>query len=400
MKLWQKLIYMFIETITMLYGVIFQHVRFRYNRFRIPKGPIFVLSNHHSNWDPLYLAPMFYFKYIRFIAHDELFQNPFYSFVIKTCLGQVRRGMDEADPKPIFDLMRIAKKGGSVGLFPEGDIDMFGKTLPFEKSVAKLAKSIKLPIVLTRITGAHLRAPRWRHFPYASKITYSVTDVIKPEQIETLSLDELYQRIYKGIHADEMLYQRHAKIVQIGFDRAKWLELGLFMCPSCKQLETLTTKNNDIYCTSCDFHAHFNRFSFFSYEGTPYFTSTPTWDEWQRSELAKRFDQSVSDELLTSPLMHTFTCKVGEYFTDIPSGQSRLTLYRDRLVVTDEMAHHECVIPLSELTYAQLRYKDVLEIRHGALRYRFSTKQRIWSAYLWKTALIHLMKIKSPTDQK
>lgn len=391
MKLWQRVIYVIIETFTMLYGVIFQHVRFRFKGYRIPKGPIFVLSNHHSNWDPLYLAPMFYFKFIRFIAHDELFQNWFYSFVIKTCLGQVRRGMDEADPKPIFELMRIAKKGGSIGLFPEGDIDMFGQTLPFEKSVAKLAKSIKLPVVLTRITGAHIRAPRWRKYPYASKITYSVTDVIKPDQIASMSLDELYQRIYHGIHADEMLYQRHAKIVQIGFDRAKWLELGLFMCPQCKQLETLTSKNNDIYCSSCSFSAHFNRYSFFSYKGTPYFTSTPTWDAWQRQELIQRLNQPSSETILTSPVMDMFTCMVGEYFTTEPVGQVVLTLQHDCLCINNTRSSQTTIIPFSDLKYAQLRYKDVLEIRSGAQRYRFSTKQRIWSAYLWKIALNHLM---------
>lgn len=387
MKWWQKIIYLIIETLTLIYGVVFQHVRFQYRGHKIPKGPIFVLSNHHSNWDPLYLAPMFYLKFIRFIAHDELFQNKFYSLIIKTCLGQVRRGMDEADPKPIFDIIRIAKKGGSVGLFPEGDIDMFGRTLPIEKSVAKLAKTIKLPLVLTRITGAHLRAPRWSKLPYASKITYGVTDVISPHVIETLSVDELYERILKGIQANEMLYQEKAKITQIGFGRAEWLELGLFMCPKCQSLESLHSKNNTLTCSSCDFRTRFNRHSFFTYPHESYFKTTTSWDDWQKNELLKKIPTDPSAVFLVSPLLAAQQCSIGEYFDGSIFDYITLKLYNNKMIIQSSSNKDTLVIKLDDIKYAQLRFKDVLEIRYQNTRYRFFTSQIKWSAYLWKTAI-------------
>ncbi len=387
----QAITYSIFKVIFSFYFYVCQHVRFKRNGFKIPKGPIVFISNHHSNWDGLYMNVMFPSRIIHFVAHDELFKNKFLRFFSGTVLGEIKRGATHQDITPIREMMKYLKRGKSIGIYPEGDIHMFGRTLPIENSIAKLVKKFKCPVVILSLTGAHLRATRVAKYPYHSHITYSVNDVILPNELEAMEIDNLHERIVNGITVDEMKWQRTARVKQYGKKRAEWMELGLFMCPKCHKLETLKSKNCTVYCKECDFEAKLDHYSFFHANCDMPFDCTSLWDDWQLSELRKIcFDKQDDEIILKVEDIDVAYTKLGEFFKK-PFDRADLVLYNDRITYQTKKDSVVHTIYLKDMDRAFLQYKDVLEIIVDEDRLRFYTKRWKWSAYLWTKAVEYLL---------
>lgn len=378
------------------YVVIFQHVRFRKNGYKVPKGPVLFLSNHVTNWDPFYLNCMFFTRIIRFIAHDEMFQNKFFAWFSKNILGEVCRGRTDESISDVLEMKRLIKSGATLGLYPEGDIDMFGRTLPIGISVAKFARLLGVPVVLTKVQGACIRAPRWADKARHAHITYSITDVIYPSELKNTPVNELYERILSGIVVDEYAYQKEIKVKQFPAPkRAEWLELGLFYCPSCGKFETLTSKGDKIYCKSCDFKAKYDRYSMIESVTSPLSFNLPTeWDDLQKKVLCEKLASYADDKpFLIANDLDYYCVSQTEYFKK-PIAKATLKLYKDRLEIAFDNELQSQTIQMKDIRKATLQYKDVLEIQYDNIRIRFQTKERKWSAYLYALTIDYLIKAK------
>ena len=385
--------YFFMKPFIWIYSVVFQGVRFRRNGYKIPKGPVLFLSNHVTNWDPFYLNCMFFSRIIRFIAHDELFQNKFFAWFSKNILGEVCRGRTDESISDILEMRRLVKSGATLGLYPEGDIDMFGRTLPIGESVAKFARLLGIPVVLTKVQGACIRAPRWADKPRRAKITYSITDIIAPNELKSTSVNELYERILRGIAVDEYAYQKQLQYKQFpASKRAEWLELGLFYCPSCGKLETLTSKGDKVYCKACGFQAKYNRYSMLEpVSGSLPFQLLTEWDDEQKKVLCERLDlHTDTAPFLVADHLDYYRVERRGYFKK-PICKVNLKLYKDRLEITFDDGAKVQTIPMKDIRQASLQYKDVLEIHYGDYRIRFQAKDRKWSAYLYALTINRLI---------
>ena len=395
---WVKILricfYALMKPLVWFYVVVFQHVRFRRNGYKLPKGPVLFLSNHVTNWDPFYLNVMFFNRIIRFIAHDELFQNKFFAWFSKNILGEVCRGKTDESVSDVLEMKRLVKSGATLGLYPEGDIDMFGRTLPIGVSVAKFARLLGIPVVLTKVQGACIRAPRWADRARHAHITYSITDIIYPEELKRMPVNNLYQRILDEISVDEYAYQKELQYKQFPAPkRAEWLELGLFYCPNCGKLETLTSKGDKLICIQCGFQAKYNRYCELEPINVPLDKTLLTeWDDRQKQVLYERLDcYKDATPFLTAENLDFYQVAEEEYFKK-PIGRCALKLYKDKIELVFSDGTPTKIIPMQEIKRAILQYKDVLEIRLGGSRMRFQTKGRKWSAYLYVLAINHLIK--------
>jgi 1-acyl-sn-glycerol-3-phosphate acyltransferase len=82
------------------------------------KGPIIVVANHVSNWDPLLVAVAMP-RPIHFMAKAELYRNPLIARFLKGLNTiPVKRGA--ADRTAIHQALQILKEEKILGIFPEG----------------------------------------------------------------------------------------------------------------------------------------------------------------------------------------------------------------------------------------------------------------------------------------
>jgi 1-acyl-sn-glycerol-3-phosphate acyltransferase len=269
---------------------IFHGLTYLPHRKKLPKGPIFLLGNHHSNWDGLYAVIYYFFHIPHFIVHDGLFQFPWLRWVINNGFGQINRGRFNHRITAARTIIQYAKQRHTVGLFPEGDIHMLGGSLPFDLSAAKLVKYAHLPLVIFQVKGAYQRAPRWSDRAFKTKITIETVEVLSQATIAALSLQELHDLISKFIHVDA--YENPSMTVQSN-RRAERLERALFWCPQCQHLFTLTSNNNTLSCRDCAWEVHVNRSLTYSYsfKHDGQFPVHPKQhDDWQKTWVQKNMD--------------------------------------------------------------------------------------------------------------
>lgn len=374
-------------------------LRFNKNGHQFPKGGFLLLSNHHNNWDPIFINFFLFWRIPHFVANEEVFYNRVTSFIFGKLLGEIKRGTSLLDLGYFRIMQRYAKDGKVIGIYPEGDISMFGDTLPIDIAIAKLAKMLGLPIVLIRGTGLHLRSPRVAKYARRSQLTYTITDVLSLETVKNLTTEALHERIVKGIAHSENTWQKTANVKTGALRaRAKWLEIGFFYCPKCHAFESFYSKNNDLYCRHCDFHLHANRYYRFDYPSDPDNTyphpeNSSDFDTLQMAALDAYLEKNTGKNPLISTVNHIrFHAADNGVMFKHRYQVGTLRLYVDRLEVDDQQGNRVYTIPISDILSTKLQYKDVFELTLHDYRLRLYKKKGTWNGYLYVETLKRLLK--------
>ncbi len=150
-------------------------------------GPVLVVSNHQSHLDPVLIAiasP----RQLGALARASLFVGPFGWLIRSFGAVPVERGSATAG---IRALLGMLKAGEAAIVFPEGTRTEDGNLRPFQSGFCAIARRSSAAIVPTTINGAYDALPRGAKFPRRKPITLTFNQVILPDEIATLSDDEL-----------------------------------------------------------------------------------------------------------------------------------------------------------------------------------------------------------------
>ncbi|MEO8539324.1 MAG: lysophospholipid acyltransferase family protein [bacterium] len=121
-------------------------------------GAVLIVSNHLNNADPPILGAGVARRRIRFMAKVELFKMPFGAIVKLWDAFPVRRF--DADLGAMLTAERILKKGGVLGMFPEGHRSRTGYMGPVHPGTALIALRSGATVLPCAMTGTEkLRNP-------------------------------------------------------------------------------------------------------------------------------------------------------------------------------------------------------------------------------------------------
>lgn len=171
-------------------------------RERVPvEGALIVVSNHLNNADPPILGAALAKRRVRFMAKIELFKYPFGLVPRLYDAFPVRRF--EADMGALLTAERILKKGGALGMFPEGTrsrTGFIGKPHPGTALIALRSGATVLPcaIVGTEQLGNPLNVLR------KPRISVQIGEPIKIDAVRRPTEDQvsaLTERIFAEISA-------------------------------------------------------------------------------------------------------------------------------------------------------------------------------------------------------
>ena len=124
-------------------------------------GPFIIVANHSSLLDPIILGVSIKPKII-FVTAAYLFKIGWLGYMLRKFNSiPVQR---ENDIKAIKQSLKILKRGGILGIFPEGGVDRQKDDLPIKAGAAYLATKVGVPIVPTKIKGADKVLPRGAKF--------------------------------------------------------------------------------------------------------------------------------------------------------------------------------------------------------------------------------------------
>lgn len=146
MKFWASSFYTF--------GVWFYHKGSKKAQTDWPAGPVIIVANHNSLLD----TPAIYLMLKRFakpLAKIELTQAPVFGHLCRWITLPVDRKSISSRQKAMSDMNAYLMNGGSLVIFPEGQMNKSTKDLqPFETGAFRLSFELGVPIAPIVIKGS------------------------------------------------------------------------------------------------------------------------------------------------------------------------------------------------------------------------------------------------------
>lgn len=128
-------------------ALLFFPVRYRGVRNIPEKGKLIVCSNHKSVFDPFLLAVPF-LRQIRYMAKSELFtDHGLPAKLLLKMLGAFPVNRNTGDRASMRTAEKILKRGGIVGIFPQGGCVFDNSPFRAKAGVAFLSERTRAPIL-------------------------------------------------------------------------------------------------------------------------------------------------------------------------------------------------------------------------------------------------------------
>ncbi|MCX8013538.1 MAG: 1-acyl-sn-glycerol-3-phosphate acyltransferase, partial [Rectinema sp.] len=228
-------------------------IGFNTELFKSLAPPFIVVGNHTTILDP-FIANAFIPHPVHWVASDGNMRNPIMRFLLIKLVGSIPKSKAIPDLETVNWIVEIIrKKKGVVGLYPEGQSSWNGTATPAFPATAKLLKLLKAPVVMAKTMGGYLTKPRWSHVQRAGKVEISFSVLFTPEQLRSMSWEEIDRRLNEAIAFDDTAWCK-ANSLRFESDRgAESLELALYVCPACGGLATMHSRGSEFRCERCGF---------------------------------------------------------------------------------------------------------------------------------------------------
>lgn len=348
--------------------------------------PYLILANHNGSVDPILLAQSFR-QVIYFVASDHIFRWGWKSRLIEYLVAPIPIVKAQLDLKAIRQMAHIQKEGGTIGLFPSGNGSFTGPEMPISISVAKLAKVLKMPILLFRFEGGYLTRPRWAFTTRKGQLTGRVVRELSLAEIDALTPEALSQLIREELQGDPYREDRSIELKAQRFTGkrlAEALERVLFVCPDCHQLNTLHS-HDDLLSCPCGFAVRYGEDGCFHPADTGHTSElaplehVKAFDLFQKEYLKNWLQQPdtraiyqelpfFSDEQETLSIIHR-----ASHADAVQSGQ--LALYTDRLMFFSNGAAPQA-FPIDQISFVTVHGPQTLQFQDARTQLVYEAKSR------------------------
>ena len=204
-----------------------------------------ILANHQTPFDQFYVASAFKGA-VYYIATEDIFSLGWVSGIIRYLVAPIPIRKQTGDVKAVMNCIRVAREGGTIALFPEGNRTYSGRTEYMNPAIVGLAKKLKLPIAIFRIEGGYGIEPRWSDVRRKGSMKAYVKEVIEPEEYAAMDDETFRARIEEALHVDEGCVSGLFPHKQ----SAEYLERAVYICPHCG-LSRFESHDDIVECKTC-----------------------------------------------------------------------------------------------------------------------------------------------------
>jgi len=253
------------------------------DKVRIKEEPFILMANHGDNLDAA-TQMLGIRNFMRFVMSDHLVRKPairaFLKFVATPIVYQREKGSDLLYNEVVANL----NAGINVAIHVEGGKTNNGETGYISKRNAQMVKDGNCALVTYRNKGGYLKSPRWAANKRSGKISGELVKVYPREELQKMSVDEIYEHIKEDLYFNMYDEQRKNPQRYVAENPAENAETILYVCPKCQKTGTLESKGDRLNCVECGFAATIDEYGFWHSEDMP-FDNIVEWDKFQKSVL-------------------------------------------------------------------------------------------------------------------
>jgi 1-acyl-sn-glycerol-3-phosphate acyltransferase len=347
--------------------------------------PYLIVGNHVNFWDPFFLS-MGITHVAQFVTSDNIFRTRLLKAVMKL-LGSVPTSKFASDTGTVMQIMRILKRPGVIGIFPEGRRTWDGKSLDQVETVARLINRLQMPVAAGHVKGGYLAKPRWAKNRRRGKVIVEFRMLFEPEELKKLGPEETLKVMEERLYHDEYEWQREHMYRYPAKDRAEYIEQVLFICPECTRIGTIRSHGNNATCTSCGHSIYYDEYGFLQPAGNPErsFTTISEWNDWQLEHFRRRL-RDMKDEvwLLEEGPAILWTGYRTRPLKRVNTGRA---YFSPSEIVFHTNIGKEIRFPLEEIYGENVQDREKLEFYLGQVLYRLDFMSSHASSYMWLQAI-------------
>lgn len=288
-----------------LYGVKFSY---DYDPKSLNGKPTILLSSHASRLEFIYTVYGFRRKDINVVCgYQNILKKGLFPIFLK--LGVISKYLYQPDFLCVKNMLRVLKRGGAIGLFPEGIQSTSGSLHPINPATTQFIKKSKANIVVCTTNGAYLATNRYSADRKKGYIGVNYTLLFTPEMLEELTEDQIYDMLREKISYNDFKFNKIARNKYLGKKpNAFGIDKILYKCPDCRKDHTLRVENDTIVCDSCGFSVRVDEYyDLVDVKGKGCPSDIDEWFKWQRrcvSDQIKNddFELDLSGSLCTLKL--------------------------------------------------------------------------------------------------
>lgn len=303
------------------------------DKVRIKEEPFILMANHGHNFDAAAeLAGIR--NFMRFVMSDHLTRKPVMRVLLNFLATPIIYHREKGSDSLYNEVVDNLNAGINVCIHVEGGKTNNGETGYISKRNAQMVKDGNCALVTYRNKGGYLKAPRWAENKRSGKISGEVVRVYSREELNKMSVDEIYEHIKEDLKFNVYNEQINNPQVYSAEKPAESAEIILYACPKCKGIGTLTSKNDKLFC-KCGFEARVDDYGFW-HSKDMYFDDIVRWDKFQKGVLKELADSKKgTDELLfgdSDQIVYTLENENRVLLSE----NGRVSLYGDRIEITTE----------------------------------------------------------------
>lgn len=315
------LYYLIAVAVRVLAKLLFR-IKYKKDGIKDLKGPFLLLGNHASVTDIAFTVGAILPHRLNILTSKDLFTWKLFKPFI-TRLGCIPKSQFAIDIMSLKMMKAAVEQGRNVALYPEGKTSLDGKGLHYiSPSIGKLVKFLGVPVVLSHASGAYLTKPRYfKGFRYG-KVLLEETILLTAEEVKTLSVNEIYQRVTEALKFNDNIYQQENNIRFRSKKPAAGLEYILYRCPKCGLDYIMRSTDRRLICDYCGNSVEYTEYGKLIPDAqSKAFDRIDLWFDWQRKcvdEEIRKPDFFVSKpvEVLIEENRNYRTAGEGELFID------------------------------------------------------------------------------------
>lgn len=339
------------------------------DKVRIKEEPFILMANHGHSFDAAAeLAGIR--NFMRFVMSDHLTRKPIMRVMLNFLATPIIYHREKGSDSLYNEVVDNLNAGVNVAIHIEGGKTNNGETGYISKRNAQMVKDGNCALVTYRNKGGYLKSPRWAENKRSGKISGEVVRVYSRDELSKMSVDEIFEHIKEDLSFNIYDEQKINPQIYSAENPAESAEIILYACPKCKQIGTLTSKNDKIFC-ECGFEARVDDYGFWHSEDM-WFDDIVRWDKFQKGVLKELTDKKKgTDEILFGdPEQIVYTLENENRV--LQSEKGSVSLYGDRIEITAENSVDS--IPLENIKKISIASKMNLLIVTDKTYYEIHSK--------------------------